>query len=82
MKSMLASIAIVLLFCVARAAAAELPKSGIAEYDTTMWKTLWQKSIVESARGQSLTALESTAMSKEKARSTTCRLAVSITRAR
>ena len=34
MKSMLASMAIVLTFCAAPAAAAEFPKTGEAEYDT------------------------------------------------
>ena len=34
MKSMLASMAVVLTFCAAPAAAAEFPKSGSAEYDT------------------------------------------------
>ena len=34
MKSMLASMAVVLTFCAAPAAAAEFPKTGSAEYDT------------------------------------------------
>ena len=34
MKSMLASMAVVVTFCAAPAAAAEFPKTGSAEYDT------------------------------------------------
>ena len=34
MKSMLASMAVVLTFCAAPAVAAEFPKTGSAEYDT------------------------------------------------
>ena len=34
MKSMLASMAVVLTFCAAPAGAAEFPKTGSAEYDT------------------------------------------------
>jgi hypothetical protein len=34
MKSMLASMAVVFVFCTAQASAAEFPKSGQAEYDT------------------------------------------------
>ena len=34
MKSMLASMAVVLTFCAAPAAASEFPKTGSAEYDT------------------------------------------------
>ena len=82
MKSMLASMAVVLTFCAAPAAAAEFPKTGSAEYDTYYVDTLWQKSIAEPARGQSLTPLESPAMSKEKARSMTCLFAASDTGAR
>ena len=69
MKSMLASMAVVLTFWAAPAAAAEFPKTGSAEYDTyytydTVAKhmTLWQKSIAELARGQSLTSLGSPVM--------------------
>ena len=82
MKSMLASMAVVLTFCAAPAAAAEFPKTGSAEYDTYYVRMLWQKSIAEPARGPSLTELESTGTSKEKARSTTCLFAASITGAR
>ena len=76
MKSMLASMAVVLTFCAAPAAAAEFPKTGEAEYDTYYVVTLWQRSIAEPALGQSLTTLGSPAMSKERARSITCLFAV------
>ena len=82
MKSMLASMVVVLTFCAAPAVSAEFPKTGEAEYDIYFVDNyLSQKSIAESARGQSLTRLKSPAMSKEKARSMTCLFAASITTA-
>jgi hypothetical protein len=81
MKSMLASMAVVLTFCAAPAAA-EFPKTGSAEYDTYYVDNTLAKSIAEPVREQSLTPLESPGMSKEKARSTTCLFAASITRHR
>jgi hypothetical protein len=79
MKLMLASMAVVLTFCAAPAVSAEFRKTGSAEYDTYYVDNPLAKTIAESARGQSLIALESPAMSKEKARSTTCLFAASTT---
>ena len=82
MKSMLASMAVVLTFCASAAAAAEFPKTGSAEFDTYYVENTVAKIDSGAARGQSLTAPESIATSKETARSTTCQFAASITRAR
>src|SRR5262245_66073408 len=79
MRTTLASMAVVVTFCAAPAVSAEFPKTGSAEYDTYYVDNPRQKSIVELARGPSLTKLESPGMSKEKARSMTCLFAASIT---
>ena len=82
MKSMLASMAVVLTFCAAPAAAAEFPKTGSAEYDTYYVDNTLAKIDSGAGTGASLTALESPGMSKEKVRSMTCLFAASITGAR
>ena len=82
MKSMLASMAVVLTFCAAPAAAAEFPKTGSVEYDTYYVDNTVAK--IDSGAGTGVIGkrLELPGMSKEKARSTTCLFAASITRRR
>ena len=79
MKSMLASMAVVLTFCAAPAAAAEFPKTGSAEYDTYYVDNTVAKIDSGAGTGASVKRLGSPGMSKEKARSTTCLFAASIT---
>ena len=74
--------AVVLTFCAAPAAAAEFPKTGSAEYDTYYVDNVVAKIDSGAGTGTIAAALESPAMSKEKARSTTCLFAASITGAR
>ena len=81
MKSMLASMAVVLTFCAAPAAAAEFPKTGEAEYDTYYVDNTVAKIDSGAGTGAIVDALGSPAMSKEKARSMTCLFAASDTRA-
>ena len=71
MKSMLASMAVVLTFCASAAAAAEFPKTGSAEYDTYYVSNVVGKMDSGAGTGTLLDTLESTGTSKEKARSTT-----------
>ena len=79
MKSMLASMAVVLTFCAAPAAAAEFPKTGQAEYDTYYVDNVVAQIDSGAGTGAIVDETESPAMSKEKARSMTCLFAASIT---
>ena len=82
MKSMLASMAVVLTFCAAPAAAAEFPKTGV-EYDTYyVDNTLAKIDSGAEHGGHRRPPLESPGMSKEKVRLMTCLFAASITGAR
>ena len=82
MKSMLASMPVVLTFCAAPAAAAEFPKTGSAEYDTYYVDNTLAKIDSGAGTGAIVDTTGITGMSKEKARSTTCLFAASITRRR
>ena len=62
MKSMLVSVAVVLTFCAASAAAAEFPKTGQAEYDTYYTYDTVAKIDSGGGTGQSLTSLGSPVM--------------------
>jgi hypothetical protein len=82
MKSMLVSMAVVLMFCASPASSAEFPKTGEAEYDTYYVDNVMAKIDSGVGAGQSLTRRESPGMSKEKVRSMTCLFTASITGAR
>ena len=72
MKSMLVSMAVVLIFCAVPAVSAEFPKTGEAEYDTYYVDNVMAKIDSGVGAGQSLTRRESPGTSKEKAHSMTC----------
>ena len=72
MKSMLVAMAVVLMFCASPVSSAEFPKTGEAEYDTYYVGDFLAKIDSGVGTGPLLTRLESTGMSKEKARSTIC----------
>ena len=79
MKSMLASMAIILTFCAAPAVSAEFPKTGEAEYDTYYVDNPVAKIDGGVGTGTIIDDRELPEMSKEKARSTTCLFAAYIT---
>jgi len=79
MKSMLVSMVVVPMFCASPASSAEFPKTGEAEYDTYYVGNPVAKIDSGVGTGPFLTRLESTGMSKEKARSTTCLFAACTT---
>jgi hypothetical protein len=79
MKSMLVSMVVVPMFCASPASSAEFPKTGEAEYDTYYVGNPVAKIDSGVGTGPLLTRLESTGMSKEKARSTTCLFAACTT---
>ena len=82
MKSMLASMAIVLTFCASPAAAAEFPKTGSAEYDTYYVDNTVAKIDSGAGTGAIVDSTGITRNVKGQGRSTTCLFAASITRAR
>ena len=77
MKSMLVSMVVVPMACASPASSAEFPKTGEAEYDTYYVGNPVAK--IDSGVGTGAMRLESTGMSKEKARSTTCLFAACTT---
>jgi hypothetical protein len=82
MKSMLVSMAVVLMLCASPASSVEFPKTGEAEYDTYYVDNVVAK--IDSGVGAGAIVDETgvTGMSKEKVRSMTCLFTASITGAR